>query len=882
MTDKSGVSEKAGRTKLYIDNFRKAVRSPLARKQLLAILAFSSVITLFDTWIQLTVEFRQDRAFVEYQLDQIGKSHLFNLTDSLWELNEEQIRIQLNNALGLKDIICIEIRESGQAMYRAGKRSASRLIETRSYPMIYSKGEGKQTLGTLYVEADLKGVYNRMYKRAVLILTTQGIRMLVVSLFILFIIHHLVTRHLIDLAGYMRSVNVETFDKPLRLMRKSLPRSRRDELDEVVATIDNLRQAVNYYTDEQDRVEGELRKSERKFRTFAEQAIIGISIVREGRMIFANEGLSKILGYSIEELLGLEKERILDLFHPDDNPIAMSLYRSNMKGMGETVELRAVTKAGEEKWLQLFSKPFHGEEGLTISCIIVDTTERRRVENEMTKFKTITDKANYGASIYDPKGYLIYTNECFASMHGYDPEEIIGRHVTSFHHEDQIERLKDLDRMLREHGKYSAELVEHVKKDGTMFPALMNSNLISDKNDTPLYYSSTTIDITELKRLEEQLKHSHKMEAIGTLAGGIAHDFNNILGIILGNAELAVQWIPDASPAFDNLHEIMTASNRAKDVVKQLLNFSRKSDDIKEPNQITFVVKETVNLLRASIPRTIEIRYREDEDLPMVMANPTQIHQIVINLCTNAAHAMESRGGVLDIRVSRFMKNGNPHDGSQDLEQGHYVCISIKDTGDGISPELLDKIFVPYFTTKQTGKGTGMGLAVVHGLVKNHGGEIVVESEIGKGTRFVVYFPALDACPRKEDGKRPDLPMGSERILFVDDEKALVDVVREILEKFGYAVDAHVSPLTALEQFNASPHLYDMVITDMSMPHMSGDQLVRKILDVRPDIPVMLCTGYNDDLTEEKAHHMGLKSVLNKPVNLRELVTGVRAVLDAG
>jgi CheY-like chemotaxis protein/two-component sensor histidine kinase len=371
------------------------------------------------------------------------------------------------------------------------------------------------------------------------------------------------------------------------------------------------------------------------------------------------------------------------------------------------------------------------------------------------------------------------------------------------------------------------------------------------------------------------------MEAIGTLAGGIAHDFNNILGIILGSAELAVEWIPEASPAFDHLHEIMTASNRAKDVVKQLLNFSRKSEDRKEPNQITYVVKEAVNLLRASIPRSIEIRYREEEDLPMVLANPTQIHQIVINLCTNASHAMEGNGGgIVDIRLSRFKKNGKPAGQARDLAEGDYVCVSVKDTGEGIPPELLDKVFVPYFTTKKTGKGTGMGLAVVHGLVKNHGGEIVVESEPGKGTRFSVFLPAIEETPQKEDSLIPDLPRGRERILFVDDEKSLVEIIRDILEKFGYRVDTHHNPLAALDHFKSSPDDFDMVITDMSMPHMTGEQFARQIFEIRPEMPVILCTGYNEDLTEEKALAMGLRAVLNKPVNLRDLVTGVRDVLD--
>ena len=863
-----------------IESLKKALKSPLARKQLLAILLFSSMITLVDSCIQLAVEFKHDRSFVDFQLEQIGSSHLATLTNSLWEINEEQVIAQMENALTLKDIIYLEIREDGDVFYRSGQPSRTRRFKSRSFPMVYQSGSIRQAIGTLYVEADLQGVYDRLYSRTLLILMAQGVKTLIVSFFILFIIHHLVTRHLIALAGYMREIDVETFDKPLSLNRGKRKASARDELDEVVSTIDNLRRAVNFYTDEQARVEGELRKSERKFRTFVEQAIIGISIVRDGKILFANEGLSKINGYSTDELLNLENENLLDLFHPEDIGLARGLYKTNLKSIGESVELRIITKDGREKWVQLFSKPIVSDEGLTIYCIVVDTTERRLYENEMTKFKTMTDMANYGACIFDPQGNLTYTNDCFAAMHGYETQEIFGKHAFFFHTDEQLERLTELGLMVMEKGQYSAELVEHVKKDGSVFPTLMNANLIRDKQGRPLFFSTTTLDITEMKRLEEQLKHSHKMEAIGTLAGGIAHDFNNILGIILGNAELAAQWIPEASPAFDNLNEIVIASSRAKDVVKQLLNFSRKSDDKKEPNQIAFVVKETVNLLRASIPKTIEIRYEEEDDLPMVVANPTHIHQILINLCTNAAHSMETGGGDLHISLSLYRRNGKSQDGAMDLPEGDYVCVGVKDTGAGIAPEQLDKIFVPYYTTKEKGKGTGMGLAVVHGLVKNHGGEILVDSEVGQGTLIRVFFPAIKSEPRKEEKKIPDLPRGQERILFVDDEKSLVEIVKDILQRFGYTVDGHQNPLEALDLFKSSPDSFDMIITDMSMPHMTGEQLVSHIFRIRPDIPVILCTGYNEDLTDEKARDMGLKAIMNKPVNIRELVTGVRAVLD--
>ncbi|GAB6096594.1 hypothetical protein JCM14469_28470 [Desulfatiferula olefinivorans] len=856
--------------------------SPLTRKQFLAILVFSSVMTFIDTSIQLYIEFKGDLGYVASQFEQIENSHLNSLVSSLWKLDEEQIAIQLGNAVSLRDIGYIEIRDDdGRATHRAGTPARGQRFQSRTYDMVYSSSTINRHIGTLYVEADLTGAYQRLFRRTLMIFTTQGIKTFFVSFFILFILHHMVTRHLITLAGYMRQVNIETFDAPLTLNRKSRPQGRRDELDEVVSTIDNLRNAINFYIDNQDRVEKELRSSERKFRTFAEQAIIGICIVRDGSMIFTNEGLSSIYGYTHDEFLTFEREGILRLFHHEDAPIAKDLYKANLSGIGDSVELRALTKTGREKWVQLFSKPVSTDEGLTIYCIIVDTTERRLYENEMTKFKVMTDKASYGASIVDPHGKIIYVNDCFCRMHGYTSDELLGRPMTLVYPREQAGRASRLKRLLLDKGHYAAEPVDHVTKDGRVFPTLMNENLIQDAQNRPLFSSATTIDITDMRQLEEQLKHSHKMEAIGTLAGGVAHDFNNILGIVLGNAEMALQWIPEASPAWMNLTEILTASNRAKGVVRQLLNFSRKSEEQeKEPSRIGPLVRESVNLLRASLPKTIEISYSEEEDLPAVMANPTHIHQIMINLCTNASHAMEKKGGVLRIELGRYTMNGKPEDGAPALPSGSYVRVRVQDSGDGIPRDVIDKVFVPYFTTKETGKGTGMGLSVVHGLVKNHGGDIVLESREGEGTLVTLYLPAMETPPPKEAAALPDLPRGTERVLFVDDEGALVDIVRDMLERFGYRVEAHKHPVEALDRFREAPDAFDLIITDLSMPFMTGDQLIRHVLAIRPAMPIVLCTGFHDDLSDDKARAMGLRAVLNKPVNLRDLIIGVRRALD--
>jgi len=369
------------------------------------------------------------------------------------------------------------------------------------------------------------------------------------------------------------------------------------------------------------------------------------------------------------------------------------------------------------------------------------------------------------------------------------------------------------------------------------------------------------------------------MESVGTLAGGIAHDFNNILGIILGNAELAMDDVPEWNPAKFNLKEIRTASLRAKDVVRQLLSFARKTRLEKKPTNIVSIVKESLKLLRSSIPTSIEIHRNISADIDTILADPTQINQVLINLCTNANHAMPD-GGIIDVILKSVELNENVTAQYPDLNPGRYVSLTVSDTGHGIPKEDMDRIFDPYYTTKDVGKGTGMGLAVVHSIVKEHNGIITVKSEPGKGTTFTIFFPAVDKEAVVESEPYEKLPMGNEKILFIDDEESIVNIARQMLERLGYEVDAKMSSIEALELFRFKPDQFDLVITDLTMPKMTGDKLVREILTIRPDIPVILCTGFSEKIDEKKATALGATDYIEKPVNQHDLAFKVREVLD--
>ena len=399
---------------------------------------------------------------------------------------------------------------------------------------------------------------------------------------------------------------------------------------------------------------------------------------------------------------------------------------------------------------------------------------------------------------------------------------------------------------------------------------------------------SIVYDITARKKAEEekaaletQLLHAQKMESIGTLSGGIAHDFNNLLGIILGNAELAMDDMPEWHPAKFNLNEIRTASLRARDVVKQLLSFSRKTDPKQQPAKLVQIVEDALKILRSSIPTSVNIHQNIPDDTDdTILADSTQINQVMINLFTNAAHAMEDTGGVITIGIENIDLDHVSAPTYPDLSPGNYVKLTVSDTGTGIDHEVKDRIFDPYFTTKEVGKGTGIGLSVVHGIVKSHNGAILVDSQFGKGTTFSILFPVAEESVVIETEPDDEFPTGNERILILDDEESMVDIGRRRLERLGYQVEARTDPVEALDLFRADPDQFDLVITDMTMPRITGDNLVKEILKIRPDMPTILCTGFSEKIDEEKAKKIGVREYIDKPFDQGKLSRLVRKVLD--
>ncbi|MCK5206218.1 MAG: response regulator, partial [Desulfobacterales bacterium] len=483
----------------------------------------------------------------------------------------------------------------------------------------------------------------------------------------------------------------------------------------------------------------------------------------------------------------------------------------------------------------------------------------------------------------------VSVNDVMCEYTGYTKNELLNMSALDFLTEESQKRFLDrMDKLFK--GKQIPRTVEYKAraKDGREFWLFLDARYEYDENGMPNGATVVAHDITDRKRaeeqkerLEDQLQQAHKMEAIGTLAGGIAHDFNNILSVIIGYTELILMNGNVDEEVRQNLKEIFSASKHARDMVKQILAFSRQTKQERKPIQVAHIVKEAIKMLRVSLPTTIAIQQKIEKNTGIIEADPTQIHQVLMNLCTNAAHAIDEKDGVLEISLSNIELDQNAAARHPELKPGPHLKLSVRDTGHGIHPEAQERIFEPYFTTKVKGEGTGLGLAVVQGIIKSQNGAITVESEVGKGSTFHVYLPIIQRNVTVDEVESTALPMGHERILLVDDEQPLVEIGKQMLERLGYTVAARTSSIEALELFKVQPNRFDLVITDIVMPNMTGEKLAEKLLEIRADIPVVLCTGYSEKFTRQQASEIGARSFLMKPLVMQDLASTVRQALAA-
>ncbi|HTU00730.1 MAG TPA: PAS domain S-box protein, partial [Candidatus Sulfotelmatobacter sp.] len=520
-------------------------------------------------------------------------------------------------------------------------------------------------------------------------------------------------------------------------------------------------------------------------------------------------------------------------------------------------------------------------QGKTVMTIrLRDVTERRRAEEGLFRLATIVDSSDDAIIGKSLDGTIQSRNAGAERLYGYRAADVIGQSIELLVPPDRREELPRILERIRK-GEHVGHLeTVRLRRDGRLVDVSLTISPIRGPHGRILGASTIARDITERKRLEAQIRQAQKMEAIGTLAGGIAHDFNNLLSAMMGYAEMTGDDLPKGSPAWRNLREVFAAGKRAKELVRQILTFSRQAEQERRAIPLHGNVQETLKLLRASLPATIEMRHAVQPDAGTVLADPIQMQQVLMNLCTNAEHAMRPRGGLLEVRLEPVEVDAEFAAAHPPLKPGPHARLTVRDTGHGMDSRMMERIFDPFFTTKPPGEGTGMGLAMVHGIVGDHGGAITVESAPGCGAKFQVYLPRCDAGPAPQAAPKAAVEHGSARILVVDDEPSLATLWSQMLERAGYTVMTSTSSPRALELFQQNPDAFDAVVTDQTMPEMTGEVLARELLRLRPNLPIILCSGVDQAPLEEKVRAMGVKGYLVKPLARRELLQTVQRVLE--
>lgn len=624
-------------------------------------------------------------------------------------------------------------------------------------------------------------------------------------------------------------------------------------------------------------------ENEECYKALHDASFGGIIIHDQGVILECNQGLSSMTGFSKAELVGMDG---LKLIAPD----SLGQVVQNIKsGHDQRYEVEGLRKDASIYPLAIRGKNilYKGHEVRVIEFRDISELKQAEEAQRKSEFKhrELFDKSPIGLALCTMDGQLVSVNSAYAQIIGCTVDETLKLSYWEITPEKYSAKEQLQLEQLAESGRYGPYEKEYLHKDGYLVPVRLNGMIVT-RDNVDLIWSSVE-DITLQKQAEKekeklltQLRQAQKMEAIGTMAGGIAHDFNNMLSIILGNADMALDTLSDGNAGKKNVEQIIKASRRVKDLVRQILTFSRRADQKLLPVEPYSVINESLKLLRSTIPTTISIVQNMGNESCTILADSTQIHQMFMNLCTNAVHAMNEKG-TLEISGTIVDLEANDIAVQQETQPGQYFKLSVRDTGAGMNKKTLERIFDPFYTTKEIGEGTGMGLSIVLGIIKSYGGFILVNSELGKGTTFTLYFPVTQGgiVPKMEEIVE-ECPLGDERILFIDDEEMLAEMGSKMLQGLGYEVTVASGSREALDIFISNPEAFDLVITDQTMPNLSGGELAIELLKSRPDIPIILCTGYSKKISEEDAKKIGIREYLAKPFDRKKLAKVIREVLE--
>ncbi len=634
------------------------------------------------------------------------------------------------------------------------------------------------------------------------------------------------------------------------------------------------------------------RKRDQSMAESVKDAIISADSL--GRIVSWNNGAKNIFLYEEKEILGERVDLLMPEKYKQEHWNGMERIRSGGKTrvIGETVELEGKRKNGDIFPMELSLAFWKTGNDLFFTAIIRDISRRKQAEDKLKetieRFKSLTNRLNIGyyRNTPGPGGKFVEANRSILRMFGYDSMEEFLKIPVSDLYQLPDER-KEISNEIMEAGIIKNKIVRLKRKDGTPLIGSVSARSVRNNNGEITFFDGIVKDVTErvdaenkIKKLQKQILHSQKMEAIGTLAGGIAHDFNNILSAVIGYTELALFDAVEGSHLHHSLTLSLQAANRASDLVKQILTFSRQTESKIKPIYLNPLIKEALKMLRSTIPSSIELKKDISKKLLTIKADPIQIHQVVINLVTNASHAVNGNNGIISIKLKEFFLDKDETNSHKKIIPGHYARLTISDNGTGISKENIDHIFDPYFTTKEKQKGTGLGLSVVYGIVETCNGYITVDSDVNKGTVFNIHFPIVNekVIEVGADWKNT-LTTGHEHILFVDDELDIVDIQKRFLHQLGYTVTSRTCSTEALEVFRSMPDKFDLVISDMTMPNMTGDKLAHEIKIIRPDIPIILCTGFSEKVDKMHPCQKEFDKIIMKPVDIAKMSQAIREVI---
>jgi len=550
-----------------------------------------------------------------------------------------------------------------------------------------------------------------------------------------------------------------------------------------------------------------------------------------------------------------------------------------LAGRGDVdLEVEALRLKADE---YLYKPPDLGKLFFKVASCLDKLRLKRKIaqsQNNLRLFKDVVASSNEAIAVSDPAGRIVYVNPAHERLFGRSLEVAQSLNYRDYYSKKSVEKNNQEILPAAKKGETWEGVIDALDSKDRQFPLWQRTYAIYDK-EGEMHYCFTFMHEFKERKAEKNLRQAQQGQAVGTLAGGIAHEFNNILWIIMANTELAASALPEGNSVHKNLQRVEKACSRGADLVQQILSFSRQGEYRPRPLNIVPIVKESLKFLRSSIPTTIEIRQNISTRSATIMSDPSQVHQTIIHLCSNAADAMEEKPGVLEISMTDIELDQDAATFHDNLTPGKYIRLSVKDTGIGMEPKVRERIFEPFFTTKGVGEGRGMGLAVVYGIARSCEGTIEVHSEPGKGSIFHLFFPKIEKGAKPGPGAFIPSVKGKERILFVDDDEEIANMGKEILEGYGYQVESKTCSVEALETFRDRPDKFDLIITDMIMPRMTGEELAEEFVRIQPDIPIILCTGYDEEIYKERAREIGIKKVMMKPVNGRDLANAIRKAL---